>query len=228
MANTMLSEVILRSQRDWDAWIKARENETPKAIWTIVNPDLEDDMADKPLPKSVCPTPASLKANATNVSELSDQQISSLDKLDNHYQRANRQWGKQQEEFAKLRATINRTVAASFLNGLNSTMAEREWFKDLAKQCKPTAYEREQYVQNDLDDLMAKHPAMKTGEEWLQKWRNLMAKAIYYQTAESRSNTWAPRLLKAWKTLCPILVENLQSAVSKGTELTVIDADAEF
>jgi hypothetical protein len=58
----MLSEVILRSRRDWDAWIKTRENETPKAIWTIVNPDLEDDMADKPLPKPVCPTPASVKA----------------------------------------------------------------------------------------------------------------------------------------------------------------------
>jgi hypothetical protein len=52
--------------------------------------------------------------------------------------------------------------------------------------------------------------------------------AIYYQTAESRTNTWALRLLKAWKPLCPILVENLQSAVSKGTELTVIDADVEF
>jgi hypothetical protein len=143
MANIMLSEVILRSRRDWDAWIKARENETPKAIWTIVNPDLEDDMADKPLLKPVCLTSASVKANATDVSELSDQQISSLDKLDNRYYRANRQWEKQQEELAKLRATINRTVAASFLTGFNTTMAEREWFKDLAKYCKPTAYERE-------------------------------------------------------------------------------------
>jgi hypothetical protein len=52
------------------------------------------DMADKPLPKPVCPTPASVKANATDVSELSDQQISSVEKLDNRYHRANRQWEK--------------------------------------------------------------------------------------------------------------------------------------
>jgi hypothetical protein len=57
-----------------------------------------------PLPKPVCPTPASVKANATDISELSDQQISSLDKLDNRYHRANRQWEKQQEELAKLRS----------------------------------------------------------------------------------------------------------------------------
>jgi hypothetical protein len=167
MSNSQKKTAILKSHENWDDWIQFIRFKCSKHIWEIIDPELRNDLAEKPILKPIRPKPSNIRARAQDITHFTAEEMAKYKDLRMFYTQDFRNYTSENNKLTAARNKVFESITPALRDLLKPDLPLRQWMKRLYQKYAPTKQQQEDLLRKQYRKAISTAVIIKKAEDWL-------------------------------------------------------------
>lgn len=197
--------IILDKPEDWPTWIEEIGSSIPDDIWSLIDPDIDQDDYEEFLPKPNKPQVEEVNASKTTYPQLTSTERQVFDQLFKHYQVSLKEYERQRKGLQDAKDVIRARVSDAKSRILQRKDTPRDWLATLKKATSVSKGFISYQAAQKYYAAITRTPTVATIDKWLAAWELAMVEARKHQIPEISSGRWLRDLAATIKPLSDVL-----------------------